>query len=82
MAKVPEDDELFEVIAQEALVDRDKLSRDAKLEDLGIASLDVISILFEVEERFEIHVEEDELKDCVTLGDLMDKVKARATSAA
>lgn len=82
MAKVPEDDELFEVIAQEALVDREKLSRDAKLEDLGIASLDVISILFEVEERFDIHVEEDELKDCVTLGDLMDKVKARATSAA
>lgn len=82
MATIPDDDELFEVIAKEALVDRDRLARDAKLEDLGIASLDVISILFEVEDKFGIHVEEDELKDCVTLGELMDKLKARAVSPA
>ena len=82
MANIPEDDELFDVIAKEALVDRERLTRDAKMEDLGIASLDVISILFEVEEKFGIQVEEEELKDCVTLGDLIDKLKARAVSPA
>jgi acyl carrier protein len=82
MATVPDDDELFDVIAKEALVDRERLTRDAKMDDLGIASLDVISILFEVEEKFGIHVEDDELTDCVTLGDLIDKFKARAVSPA
>ena len=79
---VPSDDELFDVISKEALVDRALLSRDARLEDLGIASLDVISVLFEVEERFGIVVEAEELSDCETLGQLLDKVKAKANAAA
>lgn len=79
---VPTDDELFDVISREALIDKAILSRDAKLEDLGIASLDVISVLFEVEERFGIVVEAEELSDCETLGQLMDKLKTRATAAA
>jgi acyl carrier protein len=80
--RVPSDDELFDVVANEALVDRALLSRDAVLEDLGIASLDVISVLFEVEERFGIVVEESELRDCKTLGQLMDKLTAQAAAAA
>jgi acyl carrier protein len=79
---VPSDDELFDVIAKEALVDRGALTREAALEDLGIASLDVISVLFEVEERFGIVVEENELTDCKTLGQLIDKLKARAQAPA
>lgn len=80
--RVPSDDELFDVIAKEALVDRAILNREAALEDLGIASLDVISVLFEVEEKFGIVVEESELGDCKTLGQLMDKLKAQAQAAA
>jgi acyl carrier protein len=79
---IPSDDELFDVISKEALIDRATLRRDALLEDLGIASLDVISVLFEVEERFGIVVETEELADCKTLGQLMDKLKARAETAA
>lgn len=79
---IPSDDELFDVISKEALIDRATLSREALLEDLGIASLDVISVLFEVEERFGIVVEADELGDCKTLGQLMDKLKTRAEAPA
>lgn len=83
MAQVtPSDDELFDVISKEALIDRASLKRDANLEDLGIASLDVISVLFEVEEKFGIMVEAEELADCKTLGQLMDKVKSKAQAAA
>jgi len=79
---IPSDDELFDVIAKEALIDRSLLSREARLEDLGIASLDVISVLFEVEERFGIVVDAEELSDCETLGQLIDKLKAKAQAAA
>lgn len=79
---IPTDDQLFEVIAKEALVDRALLNRDAALEDLGIASLDVISVLFEVEEQFGIVVEASDLEDCKTLGQLIDKLKAQAPVSA
>ncbi|THD72784.1 acyl carrier protein [Phenylobacterium sp.] len=79
---IPSDDELFDVISKEALIDRATLTREANLEDLGIASLDVISVLFEVEERYGIVVEAEELSDCKTLGELMDKLKDRAQAAA
>ncbi|HZZ34065.1 MAG TPA: acyl carrier protein [Phenylobacterium sp.] len=79
---IPSDDELFDVISKEALIDRATLTREAKLEDLGIASLDVISVLFEVEERYGIVVEAEELADCTTLGQLIDKLKDRAQATA
>jgi acyl carrier protein len=79
---IPSDDELFDVISKEALIDRATLTREANLEDLGIASLDVISVLFEVEERYGIMVEAEELADCKTLGELIDKLKDRAQATA
>jgi acyl carrier protein len=82
MTSLPNDDELFDLVAKEALVERSRLSRDAALKDLGIASLDVISILFEVEDRFGIVVDEISLVDCATLGQLVDRLKAEAVSAA
>jgi acyl carrier protein len=39
-------------------------------------------VLFEVEEKFGIMVEAEELIDCKTLGQLMDKVKSKAQAAA
>jgi acyl carrier protein len=79
---IPSDDELFDVISKEALIDRATLNREAKLEDIGIASLYVISVLFEVEERYGIVVEAEELSDCTTLGQLIDKLKDRAQTTA
>ena len=44
--------ELLDLIAQEAIIDRAKLVREATLADLGISSLDVITMLFELEESW------------------------------
>jgi acyl carrier protein len=76
----PSDDQLFDLIAEETHVDRSALTRNAELADLGIASLDVMSILFEVEERFGIYVEDDQFANCKTLGELIDKLAGTAAS--
>jgi acyl carrier protein len=78
----PSDDQLFDLIAEETQVDRAALNRNAGLADLGIASLDVMSILFEVEERFGIQVEDEDLAACTTLGELMDKLAGAGAAAA
>ena len=40
---------LLDLIAEEAIVDRAKLTRDAKLAELGVSSVDLISMMFEIE---------------------------------
>lgn len=69
--------ELLDLIAQEAIIDRDKLSREATLGDLGISSLDVITMLFELEERYGVVIEESDMPPMETLGEMVDFLMAR-----
>jgi acyl carrier protein len=64
--------ELLDLIAKEAIIDREKLTREATLEDLGISSLDVISMLFELEERWGVVIEEGDMPQMSTLGEMVD----------
>jgi acyl carrier protein len=64
--------ELLDLIAQEAIIDREKLVRTATLEDLGISSLDVISMLFELEEKYGVVIEEADMPQVTTLGEMVD----------
>jgi acyl carrier protein len=72
---------LLDLIAKEALVERDTLVREASLADLGISSLDLISLLFELEERYGVVVEEAELSSMTTVGELTDFLIARIAGA-
>ena len=54
MASVESD--IFEIIAEKAAVESEKVVIDAKLEDLEIESLDIVEIVFAIEEKFDVHV--------------------------
>ena len=55
MADVVND--VLDIIASKATsVARDKLDPSAKLTDLGVASLDVVEIVFALEEKFDIQI--------------------------
>jgi acyl carrier protein len=65
-------DEILGIIANEAKLDRAVLLPGATMESLGIPSLDMVEILFEVEERFGIYIPMgEELVDTVYLHDLI-----------
>jgi acyl carrier protein len=66
------DDELLDLIAQEALIDRAKLSREATLADIGLDSVDVVSVVFAVEEKYSIEIPEDAFKETANLGQFLD----------
>jgi acyl carrier protein len=53
------DDELIDIIAEEALIDRAKLDPAAKLEDIGLDSVDLVSVVFAIEEKYGIEIAED-----------------------
>ncbi len=65
-------DAILDVIAQGARLDRALLVPGATMEALAIPSLDMVDILFEVEERFGIYVPiGEELVDTGYLHDLI-----------
>ncbi len=76
------EDDLLAIIAAEAIVDRAILERGATLNELGIASLDVISVMFEIENRYGLVVEESELPLTANLGDVLDFLLARLNASA
>jgi acyl carrier protein len=69
---------VLDIIAEEALVERANLTPEATLESLGIASLDIISIVFALEERFGLTLEQADFEGVQTLGQFVDLVLDRA----
>lgn len=62
-----------EIVAKYAKMDAKDLNRDTDLQALNIESLDLIEIIFEVEDAFEIDIEQDEkAADLNTLGEVLD----------
>jgi acyl carrier protein len=74
-------DDILDVVAQEALVDKAKLTPDATLESLGIASLDIISIVFALEDKFGVVLEQSEFEDVRTVSALVDLILGKTTEA-
>jgi acyl carrier protein len=54
MANVEND--VLDIIAKQANLERGKLTRDAKMAELDIQSLDIVEIIFAIEEKFDITV--------------------------
>jgi len=73
--------DLLDIIAAEAIVERSALTRDALFADLGIQSLDVISVLFEIEDRYGVIIEEEEMPRASNLGQVLDYLLARINGA-
>ena len=63
---------LLAIVSREGLIDRSKLSPEATLDNLGIASADVIVILMAVEEEFGAYIPIDgSLSHARTVGDFL-----------
>jgi acyl carrier protein len=71
-------DDVLTIISEEVPIDRAKLDPAATLESLDIASLDMISVMFALEDKFGVVIEQDDVKDAKTLQDFVDVVQAKA----
>ena len=68
-------DRIMDIIAKEAKQDRAKLTLDTRLEELKIESLDLVQILFAIEDQFDVYVPyNDESYKLETLRDVVDGV--------
>lgn len=68
-------EELKEIICQYVDVNPDTITEDSRfMEDLGFNSYDFMSLVGEVEEQYDIEVEEREVVQIKTIKDAMDYI--------
>jgi acyl carrier protein len=58
-----------------------ELTSDSDLQDLGLDSLKVMSLVFKLEASHDIHLEEEDADDLQTIGDLAQLVVTRIEEA-
>ena len=69
-----------EVLAKHFEIEGEQVHTRARLvADLDLDSLDLIALGTEIEEITGIALEEKDIRDCETLGDLIDRFAARVT---
>ncbi len=73
-------DDVLAIISEEVPIDRAQLDPSATLDSLNIASLDMISVMFALEDKFGLVIEQDDVKDAKTLQDFLDAVLAKAAA--
>lgn len=72
------EEEIYDIIADKADVEREKLLREARLDDLEIESLDIVEIIFAIEEKFDIQIPynaNDTEMEFETIGQVVDAVQ-------
>jgi acyl carrier protein len=68
-------EDLIDLIAAEALIDKAKLIPTATLADVGLDSVGVVSLVFAVEENYDVETAEDAFTDVVNLGDFLTRLE-------
>jgi acyl carrier protein len=71
-------DQILDTIAEEVPIERDQLKPEATLEALNIASLDMISVMFALEDKFGVIIEQNDVAEAKTLADFIGVVQAKA----
>jgi acyl carrier protein len=68
--------DLIEIVRQEKDVPEEKLALSTPLAEAGIDSLDSLTILFAIEEKFHISIPDDKARSIQTFGDMVDVIEA------
>ena len=71
-------DEIVAVLASEAGIEPERLAPDATLQDLDISSLDLVSAVFELEDRFGIQVDPEKIEPGFTVAQLVEYIQGIA----
>ena len=62
------------LISREQGIPLESLTRDTRLEEVNADSMQIITLLFEIENEFDISIPDERLRSMRTLGDVFDCV--------
>lgn len=76
---------IIDIVAKQSSVARENISLESTMDDIDVESLDLVEIIFELEEQFDISIpfNANEASDLETVGDVVvavEKLVARNTA--
>jgi acyl carrier protein len=69
---------LQEILIEEFDLTRERVAPDAELAALGVDSLDLLELMFKIEDRYELAIRDDVPNDLTTVGDGLVAVQSKA----
>ena len=75
MASVEE--RVIEIVCENLAVSKDQVSRTTSfVDDIGADSLDIVELIMELEEEFEINIPDEQAEKIKTVGEAIDYIAA------
>jgi len=74
-------DKVIATLASVKRIPADKITLDTNLQEMGIDSLDVFTLLFELENAFKITIPDDDVRSIRTVNDIVEGVKKLLAAA-
>ena len=74
-------DQVAEAITKVTECNVEDIKPETELESLGIDSLQIISLIFELEEAFDIEIPNEALASIVTVADIIEKLELSDSTA-
>ena len=74
-------DKVIATLASVKRIPADKITLETNLQELGIDSLDVFTLLFELENAFKISIPDDDVRSIRTVNDIVEGVKKLLAAA-
>ena len=69
---------VMEIVSEHLAVNKEKLTRATNfIEDIGADSLDIVELVMELEEEFDIQIPDDQAEKIKTVGEAVDYIEAR-----
>lgn len=68
-------DEIRQRLAEAA--HKDSITDDMKLRELGIDSLDIVEMLLKLEEEYDVHFDDVDMSNLLTVKDLLDAIASQ-----
>lgn len=68
-------EKVISTLASVKRIPAEKISLETNLQELGIDSLDVFTLLFELENAFKISIPDDDVRSIRTVGDVVEGIK-------
>lgn len=73
----PSEADLIALISEQTLIDAAALVREGTLETLGVDSIGAVSMVFALEDKFGVRLEDREIDRDMTLGMLLDLIVSK-----
>ena len=75
------EEKVISIIMEHLDVTREECSTEASfLDDLGADSLDLVELIMEMEETFDVQIADNELEKIRTIGDVLDYLKSKSVA--